>query len=181
MAFEALAAALPAYARDVAQNLISLEAETLLTDQQKWGTFVASAHAVATPKVVQAIEAAAEAAGLSAEAAAAARGAAAIMAQNNVYFSAVELIHNEAYRKLPTRLRMNLVRNPGVEGVDFHLWCLAVSAIHGCPECLNAHEGALTQRGFEPVRTQAALRIGAVVHAVTRVIAGEAARAATPG
>lgn len=175
MALESLTAALPAYAGDLALNLGSLLEETFLNDQQKWGCLIASAHAVAQPTVVKAVEAAALAAGLTQQARLAARGAAAIMAQNNVYFRALALMKNQEYRQLRARLRMKIVANPGVEKNDFDLWCVAVSAIHGCPDCLDAHEGNLRERGVEPVVVQAALRIAAVVHAVSRVFAGEAA------
>ncbi|MGH6955678.1 MAG: carboxymuconolactone decarboxylase family protein [Caulobacteraceae bacterium] len=175
MALEALAAALPSYAGDVALNLASLTEETTLTAQQMWGCFVASAQAVATPAVVRAVETAADEAGLSVEAKTAAKGAAAIMAQNNVYFRALTLLKNQEYRSLRARLRMRIVSNPGVEGIDFDLWCVAVSAIHGCPDCLDAHEGKLKARGVDPLAIQAALRIAAVTHAVSRVLAAEAA------
>ena len=46
MSMDDLRAALPAYAKDLSLNLSSLAAETLLNDQQKWGCFVASAHAI---------------------------------------------------------------------------------------------------------------------------------------
>ena len=175
MALEALAQSLPPYAADIAANLTALTAETLLSEQQKWGCFVASAHAVVTPAALQAIEAAAADAGLSAEAKSAARGAAAIMAQNNVYFRALALMKNQDYRALRSRLRMSLAFKPGLPMNDFDLWCVAVSAIHGCPDCLDAHEGALRQRGVSAEAVQSALRIAAVVHAVSRVLAGEAA------
>lgn len=175
MALEALAAALPPYAADIAANLKALTEETLLSDPQKWGCFVASAHALAAPAAVQAIEIAAAAAGLSAQAQSAARGAAVIMAQNNVYFRALTLMKNQEYRALRSRLRMSLVLKPGVPKDDFDLWCVAVSAIHGCPDCLDAHEGALRSRGVPAEAVQTALRIAAVTHAVSRVLAGEAA------
>jgi alkyl hydroperoxide reductase subunit D len=178
MALEALARSLPPYAADIVANLKALTEETLLSDQQKWGCFVASAHAVATPAALQAIEVAAAAAGLSREAEAAARGAAAIMAQNNVYFRAIALMKNQDYRALRSRLRMGLVFKPGVPKDDFDLWCVAVSAIHGCPDCLDAHESALRARGVSPDAVQSALRIAAVVHAVSRVLAAEAAAVA---
>ncbi len=180
VALGALIQALPPYAADVAANLEALTEETLLSDQQKWGCFVASAHAVATPAALQAIEAAATEAGLSAEAKSAAKGAAAIMAQNNVYFRALALLKNQDYRALRSRLRMSLAFKPGVPMDDFDLWCVAVSAIHGCPDCLDAHEGALRGRGVSAEAVQTALRIAAVTHAVTRVLAGEAA-AVLPG
>jgi alkyl hydroperoxide reductase subunit D len=123
----------------------------------------------------EAIEAAAAEAGLKPQARDAARGAAAIMAQNNVYFSALRLLKNQAYRQLRARIRMRIVANPGVPKDDFDLWCVAVSAIHGCADCLDSHEGALRSRGVEPPVVQTALRIAAVTHAASRVVAGEAA------
>ena len=86
MSLDALRERLPAYAKDISLNLSSLAAETLLSDQQKWGAFVASAHAVGQPDVIRAVEAAAIDAGLSVEALTAAKAAAAIMGMNNVYY-----------------------------------------------------------------------------------------------
>jgi alkyl hydroperoxide reductase subunit D len=45
MSIEALKQQLPDYAKDVKLNLSSLAAETVLTEQQKAGAFVASALA----------------------------------------------------------------------------------------------------------------------------------------
>ena len=178
MSLDSLRDAIPAYAKDLSLNLSSLAGETLLNDQQKWGTFVAAAHAIGTPAVVKAIDAAARDAGLSDEAFAAAKAAAAIMGMNNVYYRALHLMQNQEYRTLPARLRMNVIANPGVEKTDFEIWCTAVSAINGCGMCLDAHEGELKNRGVANTAIQAALRIGAVVNAVSRVLAGEAAAAA---
>jgi alkyl hydroperoxide reductase subunit D len=50
---------------------------------------------------------------------------------------------------------------------------MAVSAINGCGPCLDSHEAELRRRGVQPVQIQAALRIGAVVNAVARVIGAE--------
>jgi len=177
MALDALRESLPGYAKDLALNLGSLAGETLLTEQQKWGTFVAAAHAVATPSVVKAIEASAAEAGFSETAKTAAKTAAAIMGMNNVYFRATYLMRNEEYRHMPTRLRMNILANPGVEKADFELWALAVSAVHGCGSCLDAHEASLKKLGTPAANIQAALRIASVVHAVSRVMAAEAAAA----
>ena len=179
MALEALAQSLPPYAADIAANLKTLTNETLLSDQQKWGCFVASAHAVATPAALRAIEAAAAEAGLSAEAKSAAKGAAAVMAQNNVYFRALTQLKNPEYQTMRSGLRMRIVAHPGVPPDDFDLWCVAVSAIHGCPDCLDAHEAPLRARGTGPGAVQAALRIAAVVHGISRVLAAEAALAAS--
>jgi alkyl hydroperoxide reductase subunit D len=175
MSLEALAQSLPDYARDIGRNLEVLAAEALLTDQQKWGAFVACAHAIGAPAVVRAVEAAAAQAGLSEDAKTAAKAAAAIMAMNNIYYRAVHLMHNGEYRTLPARLRMNLIANPGVDKTDFELWSMAVSALNGCGACLDAHESELKKRGVTAAAIQAALRIAAVVNAASRVMAGEAA------
>jgi len=178
MSLDALRETLPAYAKDLSLNLSSLAAETLLTDQQKWGAFVASAHAVGQPAVVKAVEAAAAEAGLTDEAKTAAKAAAAIMGMNNVYYRAIHLLSNREYATLHARLRMNILANPGVEKVDFELWSTAVSAINGCGACLDAHEAELKKHSVPAPQIQAALRIAAVVNAVSRVLAGEAAAAA---
>ena len=107
----------------------------------------------------------------------AARGAAAIMAQNSIYFRALSLLTNPDYRTMPSGLRMRIVTHPGAPRDDFDLWCVAAAAIHGCPDCLDAHEAPLRARGVDAGAVQAALRIAAVVHGVSRVLAAEAALA----
>ena len=173
MSLDALRDSLPAYAKDLSLNLSSLASETLLTDQQKWGCFVASAYAVGSGAVIKAINAAATEGGLSAEAATAAKAAAAIMGMNNVYYRSLHLLQNQEYRTLPARLRMTVIGNPGVDKTDFELWCTAVSAVNGCGMCLDAHEEELKKRGVPNTAIQASFRIAAVVNAVSRVIEAE--------
>ncbi len=176
MSIDTLRDLIPAYAKDISLNLGSLASETVLNDQQKWGTFLASAHAIGVAPVVKAIEAAA-AEHLSPEAMSAAKSAAAIMGMNNIYYRSLHLMHNNDYTTLPARLRMNVLANPGVDKIDFELWSTAVSAINGCGACLDAHEGELKKHMVPAVQIQAALRIAAVVHAVSRIVASETALA----
>jgi alkyl hydroperoxide reductase subunit D len=176
MSIDALRDTLPPYAKDISLNLSSLANETVLNDQQKWGCFLASAHAIGVAPVVKAIEAAA-AAVLTPEAMRAAKAAAAIMGMNNIYYRSLHLMKNPEYTTLPAKLRMNVIANPGVEKLDFELWSTAVSAINGCGACLDAHEGELRKHQVPAVQVQAALRIGAVVHAASRVAASEIALA----
>ena len=176
MSLDALRDLLPAYAKDLSLNLSSLSSETLLTDQQKWGAFLASAHAIGVAPVVRAIEAQA-ATVLSPEALNAAKSAAAIMGMNNIYYRSLHLMKNQEYTTIPARLRMNVIANPGVDKMDFELWSTAVSAINGCGMCLDAHEAELKKHGVPNTAIQAALRIGAVVHAASRIVASEAALA----
>ena len=175
MSLDALRESLPPYAKDLSLNLSSLAGETVLSDAQKWGTFVAAAYAVGQPDVVKAVNAAASAAGLSDEAATAARAAAAIMGMNNIYYRALHLMKNQEYRTLPAKLRMNVLANPGAPKAEFELWSLAVSAVNGCGMCMDAHEAELRNHGVTNVQIQAALRIAATVNAVSAVVGGEAA------
>ncbi len=175
MNLDALREAVPAYAKDLSLNLSTLSGETVLNAEQLQGCFLASAYAVGTPEVIRAIEAAADA--LTPEAKNAAKAAAAIMGMNNIYYRSLHLMHNQEYRTLPARLRMNVLANPGAPKLDFELWSTAVSAINGCGACLDAHEGELRKHGATNVQVQAALRIASVVNAVSRVIAAERAMA----
>ena len=174
MSIDALRDLIPAYAKDISLNLGSLASETVLNDQQKWGTFLASAHAIGVAPVVKAVEAAA-AEVLSPEAMNAAKSAAAIMGMNNIYYRALHLMQNPEYQTLPARLRMNVLGNPGVDKIDFELWSTAVSAINGCGACLDAHEGELKKHAVPAAQIQTALRIAAVVHAASRIVASEEA------
>ncbi|WP_421789425.1 carboxymuconolactone decarboxylase family protein [Hyphobacterium sp.] len=177
MSLDTLKNDLPEYAKDLKLNLSSLARETVLDDDKKWGTFLASAHAVGVPSVVKAIEA--EVAGaLSDEAKNAAKAAAAIMGMNNVYYRFVHLASAKDYKTLPAKLRMNVIANPGVDKADFELWSLAVSAINGCGMCIDSHEAELRKHGMSAEQVQAAVRIASTVNAVSAVLRAEAAAAA---
>lgn len=176
MSLDALRDIIPSYAKDISLNLSSLSNETVLNDQQKWGCFLASAHAIGVAPVVKLIEAHA-ATILSPEAMNGAKAAAAIMGMNNIYYRSLHLMKNHEYTTLPAKLRMNVIGNPGVDKLDFELWATAVSSINGCGACMDAHEGELRKHGFSNVQVQAALRIGAVVHAASRIVASETALA----
>src|SRR4051812_41806175 len=137
MSLDALRESLPAYAKDLSLNLSSLASETVLSDAQKWGAFVASAYAVGQPAVIKATVAAAKEAGLTEDALTAAKASAAIMGMNNVYYRALHLMKNQEYRTLPAKLRMNVLANPGAPKEEFELWSLAVSAVNGCGMCMD--------------------------------------------
>lgn len=174
MNFETLKTALPDYAKDLKLNLGSLSNETSLNDQQKWGTFLACAFAVGEATTVRAILGECEVK-LTPEAIKAAKAAAAIMGMNNVYYRFTHLVHNDVYRTTPAKLRMQVIGAPGIEKADFELYCMAVSAVNGCGMCMDSHEGVLRQAGFTTEQIQCSVRIGAVVNAVSRTLAAEAA------
>ena len=174
MSIEFLKAQLPEYAKDLKVNLSSLAAETVLTEQQKAGAFVASALAARNSTVSEALIAE-FAPRLSPEALTAAKAAASIMAMNNIYYRFTHLASSADYKTLPAKLRMNVIAKPGVDKVDFELWSLAVSAINGCGLCIDSHEKVVRGHGLTAEQVQAAVRIASVVHAVAATLDGEAA------
>lgn len=173
---DTLKAALPDYAKDTKLNLGSVIGNSTLPKQQVWGTALAVAVACRNGEVLRAISSAA-AEHLSAEAVTAAKAAASVMAMNNVYYRAKHLIGDAEYGTLPARLRMQVIANPGVDKVDFELWCLAVSAITGCGVCLESHDKTLRQGGASRDTVHEALRIAAVVHAAAVTLDAERALA----
>jgi lipoyl-dependent peroxiredoxin subunit D len=171
MSIETLKTALPDYAKDLRLNLGSLATDPTLTDEQRAGTFIASAIASRNSAVSDAMlrEFAPK---LSEAALAAAKSAAAIMAMNNVYYRFTHLVGGN-YPTMPARLRMNVIAKPGVDKATFELWSLAVSAINGCGMCMESHENSVRQHGLSAEQVQTAVRIAAVVHAVAVTLDAE--------
>jgi alkyl hydroperoxide reductase subunit D len=174
MSLDALRDQIPDYAKDIRLNLGTLASETTLSEQQKYGTFLASAHGARNAEVIRATEAFV-ADKLSPEAVNAARAAAAVMAMNNVYYRATHLMAAKDYATMPAKLRMNVIGAPGVDKLDFELWSLAVSAVNGCGMCLDSHEKVVRKGGLSAEQVQTALRIAAVVSAAAAVMDGKEA------
>src|ERR1700710_3133113 len=171
MSLENLKLALPDYAKDIRLNLGSLATEPVLSDEQRAGTFIASAMASRNPAVTEAIVAE-FGRQLSPEALTAAKAAAAIMAMNNVYYRFTHLVGGD-YPNMPAKLRMNVMASPGHEKATFELWSLAVSAINGCGMCMESQERAVRQNGLTAEQVQAGVRIAAVVHATAVTLDAE--------
>jgi alkyl hydroperoxide reductase subunit D len=175
MTLQTLKDRLPEHAKDLKLNLGVLANPGELTPRLTWGTALATAIATRNADVIRAI--AAEAAPHLDEATQrAARAAASVMAMNNVYYRAMHFLADHGdYQKMPARLRMQVIGNPGVDKLDFELWCLAVSAIHGCEVCVRSHERVVREKGASPGMVQDAIRIAAVVHALAVTLDGDAA------
>ena len=174
MSIETLKERMPAYAKDIKLNLSNIVNSTALTKQQIWGSILTSALASRNDLVIESV--AAEAAeNLSAEAREAAKAAAAMMAMNNVYYRSIHLIEDAELSKMPARLRMNVIGNPGVDKLDFELWSLAASAVNGCGMCLKSHAHEVMAKGATREGMQDVLRIASVVHAAAAIVEGEAA------
>jgi alkyl hydroperoxide reductase subunit D len=131
MSIGTLKNSIPDYAKDIKLNLSTLVNEDILTDQQKWGCFLACALNTGNSVLIKEVEEDALD-HLSEEAFNAAKSAASIMAMNNIYYRFAHMATNKQYMTLPAKLRMNVIANPGVDRADFELWSLAVSALTGC-------------------------------------------------
>ena len=168
MSLKQFAEALPDYAKDIRLNLSSILSDQLLGEERKLMLLLACAHGSGYRPLVAAAEAEIEGK-LDDTSANAARGAAAVMAMNNVYYRFVHLVSNPEYGTKPARLRMNFIGGHGTPKEDFELMSLAVSAMNGCGMCIDSHERVLLEHGVKPDTIQSAVRIAAVMKAVATV------------
>jgi alkyl hydroperoxide reductase subunit D len=173
MKLDDIKARIPEYARDIRLNLGSVLGGTGtpgLSEPQALGVALASAVATRSNALVAAIE---ELAGEKLDGARrnAARAAAAVMGMNNVYYRFTHFTGDEEYTRMPARLRMNVIGNPGIDKAEFELYSLAVSAINGCEFCVQAHEKVVREGGYSREGVQSAARIAAVVAAAAGVLA----------
>ena len=168
MSLKQFADTLPDYAKDLRLNISSILSDQMLSEDRKFGLLLACAHGSGYRPLVAATEAEVEGK-LSEQYANAARGAAALMAMNNVYYRFVHLASNAEYGTLPAKLRMNFIGTHGIDKDDFELFSLAVSAMNGCGMCIDSHERVLQQHGIKSETVQTAARIGAVMKALATV------------
>ena len=167
MSLEALRGQLPDYAKDLRLNLESVLSEAGaqgLEPRQARAVALASAIASRHRPLVEAMELAAAELLAPAELAGV-RAAAAMMAMTNVYYRFTHLLANKEYESMRAGLRMNVMRDPGIDKASFELCALAVSAVNGCGQCMDSHEKTLREHGVAAQGVQSAVRIAAVVHA----------------
>lgn len=170
MTLEALKDSLGDFAKDIKLNVgsvLTVEGAPDLNQNQIYGVALASAYSTRDEAVIEAIKA--ESSGTLSEAEQnAAKASAAIMAMNNVYYRFAHLVSDKEYGKLPAKLRMNVIGNPGIAKLDFELYSLAISAINGCGMCMDAHVAEVTKAGISKLGVQSAIRIAAVVNALAQ-------------
>lgn len=184
MSLDAIRAALPPWASDIALNLgsvLSVQGAPGLTERQIWAVALATAIASRNARFARDIETLARA-HLDEAHVTAARAAAAIMGMNNVYYRFLHLVEDPEYRTLPARLRMNVIGRPGIDRFDFELLSLAVSAVNGCGACIVAHERKLREHNVPREAVQSAVRIAATLHAAAGALehAGAVAEVGAP-
>ena len=172
MSMDSIKKQIPDFAKDLRINLgnvLDVEQASGMSEQQVWGTALATAIASRNKVLIDAI---AEDASqhLDENWINAARTAAAIMGMNNIYYRFIHLASNDEYARMPARLRMTAIGNPGIDKVDFELLSLAVSAINGCGMCIDSHEQILVKGGVTREVIQHSVRIASVMHAIAGVL-----------
>lgn len=161
---ESLRERIPEPAKDIWLNLSSVLTSGSLSAEQRWGVAVASAIASRNPLLARAVLADARAA-VPAAVIEDAVGAAAIMAQNNVYYRFRHLVGKPSYAGKRAGLRMNKLGKPATSKLDLELYSLAVSAINACETCIQSHEKVVTDGGLTEDNVNDAIRIAATVQA----------------
>ena len=162
--YDALRDRLPEYAKDIKLNLGSLLASQVLTPAQIWGIALASAGAAREPRLLAAIRSEAEAK-VGPAVVDDALAATALMAMNNVFYRFRHMVGKAGYAEKPARLRMNRIVKPATNRTDFELFCLVVSAINGCENCVRSHEHVVVEAGLSEDQVLEAIRLGASIQA----------------
>jgi alkyl hydroperoxide reductase subunit D len=100
----------------------------------------------------------------------AAKTAASLMGQNNVWYPFVEMAGDESMKGLPAGLRMNAyTTHGGVSKKKFEMYSLAASIVGKCHFCVKAHYDTLKKEGMTTQELMSVGRIAAVINAVGKV------------
>jgi alkyl hydroperoxide reductase subunit D len=160
---------LPEYAKDTKLNLDAVLLRSTLDPVIAQGCALAAAFAAGNSRLATAIDAEIE----DRKEADAALTAAAIMAQNNVWYPYVEMASDPALKGLPAQLRMNGIMNHGgTSKINFETYSLAASIVGKCHFCVKAHYETLKKEGLTVEQLRDIGRIAAVVNSVAKVLAG---------
>ena len=98
--------------------------------------------------------------------------AAALMAQNNVWYPFVEMADDENLKGLPAQLRMNAISTHGGTTKErFEAYSLAASIVGKCHFCVKAHYEGLKKMGYTVEQLRDIGRIASVINSVAKVVA----------
>ena len=153
-------------ASDLVINIERVLGGESLDTEQTWGTALAAAYFIRHADLTAAILADAEAAGLSGDAIKDARGAAALMGMNTVYFRSRHLMKAGDYHKMPFNLSMKRMQQVATSKGNFELFSVGPAALAGCELCLQAHEAAVKKAGMSEANVHDAIRIASVLHGI---------------
>jgi alkyl hydroperoxide reductase subunit D len=160
---ETLRERLPEALKDLKLNLQTVTAPGTLGPAQRLGVALSAAAAARHPELRRALVALTEQE-VGRAVVEDALAAAALMGMNNVYYRFRHLVGKPSYAEKPARLRMQRIAKPATNKVDFELFCLAVSAVNGCENCIRAHERVVTDGGLSEEQVNDAIRIASSVH-----------------
>ncbi len=172
MKMEILRDGLPGFAKDTKLNLgtvLTPEGAPDLSQNQIYGVALSAAYSVGNKQLIDTLLEESTSV-LSAEEIEAAKAAATIMAMNNIYYRFTYMASDKEYGKMPAKLRMSIIGNPGIAKVDFELYSLGVSIINGCGMCVDAHVHEVEKAGVTKLGVQSVARIAAVINATAKAL-----------
>jgi alkyl hydroperoxide reductase subunit D len=165
---------LPEYAKDTKLNLDAVIKRSTLKEIEANGCALAAAMATGNGKLVTFISSSmiSETEELNeVKERDAALTAAAIMAQNNIWYPYIEMADDEALKGLPAQLRMNAIASHGgTTKARFEAYSLAASIVGKCHFCVKAHYETLKKEGYTVEQLRDIGRIASVITSVARVL-----------
>jgi len=100
----------------------------------------------------------------------AATTAAALMAQNNIWYPYVDMTEDPNLKQLPPQLRMNsIASHGGTTKANFEAFSLSASIIGRCHFCVKAHYEALKTEQYTVQQLRDIGRIASVINSVAKV------------
>jgi lipoyl-dependent peroxiredoxin subunit D len=159
---------IPEYAKDVKLNLDAVINRSSLPQEEALGCALAAAKTVGSSELISAISAEFD----NDTEKTAALTAAALMAQNNVWYPFVEMTEDAALKGMPARLRMNAYSTHGGTTKErFESYSLAASIIGKCHFCVKAHYDGLKKMGYSMDQLADIGRIAATITAIVKILA----------
>ena len=160
---------LPEYAKDTKLNLDAVIKRSSIPEDEANAVALAAAFATGNGKLVTFISASFAEDQIKERDAA--LTAAAIMAQNNIWYPYVEMCEDPQLTGLPAQLRMNgIASHGGTTKARFESYSLSASIVGKCHFCVKAHYETLKKEGYTVEQLRDIGRIAAVVTSVARVL-----------
>lgn len=160
--------ALPEYAKDTRLNIDAVINRSSLDVELAHGCALAAAMSTGNGKLVTFIQSSMAAQSIDPNPALI---AAAIMAQNNVWYPYIEMADDDNLKGLPAQLRMNAIASHGgTTKLNFEAFSLAASIVGKCHFCVKAHYETLKKEGMTVEQLRDIGRIAAVMNSVAKVL-----------
>lgn len=160
--------ALPEYAKDTRLNIDAVINRSSLNAELAHGCALAAAMSTGNGKLVAFIQSSMTTESIDPNPALI---AAAIMAQNNVWYPYIEMADDDNLKGLPAQLRMNAIASHGgTTKLNFEAYSLAASIVGKCHFCVKAHYETLKKEGLTVEQLRDIGRIAAVMNSVAKVL-----------